>query len=267
MIQLIVSDIDGTLLPYGTKQLDSSVFSLIHRLSQQGIRFCPASGRQFHSLRRLFGPVQDELCYVCENGAILYGFGTEESAPVLGKTVMERTSAMGLIRDIIALDGSEVLISGANCSYLCQCDDSFVTRMQDGTGNHVQVVRDPEEIEEDIIKISACCRAGAAVPEKALGEKWSGVFNMAVAGAEWLDFTLADKGIGLRQLCSALNIPLENVMAFGDNWNDLPMLEAAGHPYLMASADPRLAEKLPRQCTSVPQVLEQLLTTGCLPNG
>lgn len=266
MIQLIVSDIDGTLLPYGTKQLDPSVFSLIHRLSQRGIRFCPASGRQFHSLRRLFGPVQDELCYVCENGAILYGSGTEESAPVLGKTVMERTSAMGLIRDIIALDGSEVLISGANCSYLCQCDNSFVTRMRDGTGNHVQVVRAPEEIEEDIIKISACCRAGAAVPEKALGEKWSGVFNMAVAGAEWLDFTLADKGIGLRQLCSALNIPLENVMAFGDNWNDLPMLEAAGHPYLMASADPRLAEKLPRQCTSVPQVLEQLLTTGCLPN-
>lgn len=267
MIQLIVSDIDGTLLPYGTKQLDPSVFSLIHRLSQQGIRFCPASGRQFHSLRKLFGPVQDELCYVCENGAILYGSGTEESAPVLGKTVMEHTAAMALIRDILALESCEVLISGANCSYLCQCDDSFVTRMRDGTGNHVQVVRDPEEIEEDIIKISAYCPEGAAVPEKALGEAWSGKFNMAVAGAEWLDFTLANKGIGLRQLCSALNIPLENVMAFGDNWNDLPMLEAAGHPYLMASADPRLAEKLPRQCASVPQVLEQLLTTGCLPNG
>lgn len=267
MIQLIVSDIDGTLLPYGTKQLDPSVFSLIHRLSQQGIRFCPASGRQFHSLRKLFGPVQDELCYVCENGAILYGSGTEESAPVLGKTVMERTAAMALIRDILAPESCEVLISGANCSYLCQCDDSFVTRMRDGTGNHVQVVRDPEEIKEDIIKISAYCPEGAAVPEKALGEAWSGKFNMAVAGAEWLDFTLANKGIGLRQLCSALNIPLENVMAFGDNWNDLPMLEAAGHPYLMATADPRLAEKLPRQCASVPQVLEQLLTTGCLPNG
>lgn len=262
MIQLIVSDIDGTLLPYGQEQLDSSIFSLIHRLSQQGIRFCPASGRQFHSLRKLFGPVQDELCYLCENGAILYGPGTEESAPVLGKTVMAHTPAMGLIQDILALEGCEVLISGANCSYLCQCADSFVTRMRDGTGNHVQVVRSLEEIDEDIIKISAYCPAGAAVPEKALGEKWSSKFNMAVAGAEWLDFTLANKGIGLLQLCNALNIPPENVMAFGDNWNDLPMLETAGHPYLMASADPRLAEKLPRQCASVPEVLEHLLETG-----
>lgn len=265
MIQLIVSDIDGTLLPYGTRQLEPSFFSLIHRLYRQGIRFCPASGRQFHSLRKLFGPIQDELCYLCENGAILYGPGTEESAPVLGKTVMAHTSAMELIRDILVLDGCEVLISGANRSYLCQCDDSFVTRMRDGTGNHVQIVQDLAEIQEDIIKISAYCAAGAAVPEKALGEKWSGVFRMAVAGAEWLDFTLADKGIGLRQLCGALNIPLENTLAFGDNWNDLPMLEATGHPYLMASADPRLAEKLPHQCTSVPEVLEHLLETGRLP--
>ena len=265
MIQLIVSDIDGTLLPYGQKQLDPSIFSLIHRLSQQGIRFCPASGRQFHSLRRLFGPVQDELYYVCENGAILYGSGPEEFAPVLGKTVMDHAPAMELIRNILALEGSEVLISGANRSYLCQCDESFVTRMRDGTGNHVQVVRDPEEIEEDIIKISACCPEGASVPEKALGGKWSGVFRMAVAGAEWLDFTLADKGVGLRQLCGALNIPLENTLAFGDNCNDLPMLEAAGHPYLMASADPRLAKRFSCQCTNVPAVLEHLLETGRLP--
>ena len=264
MIQLIVSDIDGTLLPYGQKQLDPSIFSLIHRLSQQGIRFCPASGRQFHSLRKLFGPVQDELCYLCENGAILYGSGTEKAAPILGRTVMEHTPAMGLIQDILALEGCEVLISGANCSYLYQCDDSFVARMRDGTGNHVRVVHSLEEIEEDIIKISAYCPAGAAVPEKALGGKWPSIFRMAVAGAEWLDFTLADKGIGLRQLCGTLGIPLENTLAFGDNWNDLPMLEAAGHPYLMASADPRLAEKLPRQCTSVPEVLEHLLETGCL---
>ena len=30
--------------------------------------FCPASGRQYHSLRGLFAPVQDELAYLCETG-------------------------------------------------------------------------------------------------------------------------------------------------------------------------------------------------------
>ncbi len=267
MIRLIVSDIDGTLLPYGQKQLDPSVFSLIHRLSQKGIRFCPASGRQFHSLRSLFGPVQDELCYLCENGAILYGPGTEGTAQILGKTVMGRAPAMALIQAILDLEGCEVLISGANRSYLCRCADSFVTRMRDGTGNHVQLVQDPEEIPEEIIKVSAYCPAGPALPEKALGQTWSSMFRMAVAGAEWLDFTLADKGVGLRQLCGALHIPLEDTLAFGDNWNDLPMLEAAGYPYLMDSADPQLAARFSRQCASVPAVLEHLLRTGCLPNG
>ena len=49
-------------------------------------------------------------------------------------------------------------------------------------------------------------------------------------------------------------------MAFGDNWNDVPMLEAAGVPWLMASAAPALRERFPRQCASVVTVLEELLS-------
>ena len=45
MIKLIVSDIDGTLLPYGKTELDAELFSLIRRLRERGVIFCPASGR------------------------------------------------------------------------------------------------------------------------------------------------------------------------------------------------------------------------------
>ena len=48
-------------------------------------------------------------------------------------------------------------------------------------------------------------------------------------------------------------------MAFGDNWNDVPMLEAAGTPWLMASAVPALRERFSRQCAGVLPVLEELL--------
>lgn len=51
---------------------------------------------------------------------------------------------------------------------------------------------------------------------------------MAVAGEPWLDFTLADKGSALRQLSRILQISLENVMAIGDNYNDVAMLEIVG---------------------------------------
>ena len=80
MIKLIVSDIDGTLLPYGSAALDEKLFELILRLRERGVIFCPASGRQYHSLRALFAPVCDELTYLCENGAIVYGPGPEASA-------------------------------------------------------------------------------------------------------------------------------------------------------------------------------------------
>ena len=36
MIKLIVSDIDGTLLPYGSEALDDKLFELILRLRQHG---------------------------------------------------------------------------------------------------------------------------------------------------------------------------------------------------------------------------------------
>ena len=100
MIRLIASDIDGTLLHNGAAEIDPVIFEEIHRLKQKGILFCPASGRQYHSLRRLFAPAADELTYLCENGAVLFGPGNP--GQLLGQTVMERDRALDLIDDIRA---------------------------------------------------------------------------------------------------------------------------------------------------------------------
>ena len=58
-IRLICSDIDGTLLQYGRKELEGEIFEQIRELHRRGILFCPASGRQYTSLRKLFAPVAD----------------------------------------------------------------------------------------------------------------------------------------------------------------------------------------------------------------
>ena len=75
MIRLIASDIDGTLLPYGEQAISEEVFQEIRRLERRGILFCPASGRQYTSVRKLFAPVADKLPCVCENGAAVYDAG------------------------------------------------------------------------------------------------------------------------------------------------------------------------------------------------
>ena len=102
MIRLIASDIDGTLLHGDQTEIDPRVFAEIDRLAAKGIRFCPASGRQYSSLRRLFKPVADQLYYVCENGAVVFGPGNP--GPLLAKTSMDRTLAEELCRDILAVD-------------------------------------------------------------------------------------------------------------------------------------------------------------------
>ena len=72
MIQLIACDIDGTLLTDGAAEINPKVFCQIRRLKERNILFCPTSGRQYSSLRRLFAPIADELYFICENGALVF---------------------------------------------------------------------------------------------------------------------------------------------------------------------------------------------------
>lgn len=259
MVKLIACDIDGTLIPYGQTGLPQGLFPLVDALGEKGILFCPASGRQYHSLRRLFAPVADRAYFICENGAAVFGPSEdEEAAPLLSKSVFPHSEALALCRDIMACPEGDVFISGQNTTYVCGCGEHLIRHTQTILGNRIQEVRDPADISEDIIKISAYCPDGIADTFARL-EKWGKVFQMAEAGPMWIDFTLSDKGTGILALCKALDIDPRDVAAFGDNWNDLAMLRAVGHPYLMSGADPKLKELIPQHCDDPLDVMGAIL--------
>ncbi len=259
MIKLIASDIDGTLLPYGQKELNPRLFPLIERLWARGVLFCPASGRQYHSLRRLFAPIADHLAYLCENGAILYGPGPEETAPVLARTPMPREEALALAEEMCStpLPG-HVVITAGNMSYLLR-GSPFLEPFRRHTGNRITQVDAFSQIDEPILKVSVYGEEGPDPWQAVLAPRWAERFHMAKAGAGWLDFTLSDKGSGLRQLCSALRLTPEETAAFGDNYNDVAMLDYAGAAYLMEGSDPALKARFPRHCASVEDTLEEML--------
>lgn len=256
MIKLIACDIDGTLLQGEEHEIAPVIFREILRLHEKGILFCPTSGRQYDSMRRLFAPVADKLFYICENGAVVYGPGN--TGEILGKTVMERSLAMELCWDILAIPGCEVLISGANTSYICPKKQDYIDHIRYFVGNNTAVIPSPEAVPEDILKVSAYCRNGAQQEVPLLTPKWETYFSAAVAGEKWLDFTLADKSTGIRQLCDALDIVPEQIIAFGDNYNDVPMLEIAGLPYIMDGAVADLHSRFPNHCRRVEDVLKTL---------
>ena len=255
MVKLIASDLDGTLLlgGYGSSVADA-VFEQIHRLADKGVRFCPASGRQHTSLLRLFAPVADKLTYICENGAVIFA----PDGKVLSKVAMEHTLAMQLCHDILDTPGCEIQISGEDCSYLCPKGDEIVHLMRDTVGNNVITVPTPEDVPEPIVKVAAYNPAGSDTIEPILAPRWREHFRTAISGAEWLDFNSTDKGDGLRRLCAVLGIPLEDVVAFGDSFNDEPMLAAAGTGYIMETASSELLERFPHHCSRVEQVLATL---------
>lgn len=254
MIKLIASDIDGTLLQNGETAISERFFTQARRLRSQGIALCAASGRQYSSLKNLFAPVAEGMYFICENGAVVYGPGAE----LLSKTVIDRALSLELCRDILAIPDCEVLISGTNMSYLCPKTQDYIDHIRYFVGNNTTVLSAPQDMPEDFVKISAYYRPGATVIEPLLAPKWKDTFQVAVAGECWLDFTLADKATGIRALCTALNIDPKDTMAFGDNYNDIPMLDAVGHPYLMSSAAQPLRQRYGTQCARPEDVLEAL---------
>ena len=252
-IKLIACDLDGTLLQPGQTEIAPAVFEQIRRLKEKGIYFCPASGRQYSSLRKLFAPVADDVPFLCENGAVIFDAGK-----VISKTVIERDTAMRLIHHILSHEDCRVLISGENISYLVTVDREYIRHVRDDIGNRIALVEKPEDIAEDIIKISLFCRKGPKKYQAEFEEAWGDTFSVVVAGETWLDMTVADKGVGVRALAEKFGISLSDVMAIGDNYNDLPILTVVGHPYIMENAVDELKDRFPNKCRRVEDTLAAL---------
>ena len=66
-----------------------------------------------------------------------------------------------------------------------------------------------------------------------------------VADVAWMDVGPhnVSKASMLQEVCSRKDIPTDRVIAIGDNWNDVPMLEWAGLGVAMGSAVPEIQAK------------------------
>ncbi len=121
MLKLIASDLDGTLLQ-GTREISREAVAMIKKLSEMGILFAAASGRQYPNLRRLFEPVKDDIAYICENGALVVYQGR-----VLHKDVFDRTLGDEILESILEKESAEALVSGESTCYIQPKKPSFMT--------------------------------------------------------------------------------------------------------------------------------------------
>lgn len=256
-IQAIVSDYDGTIARSGMMEPSEELFVLLDKLLDKGIRFVSASGRQYQNLRDRFAPVADRIDYICENGSLI-AYRNE----IVYKDVLGRKTALELIRDMEKYEDGEIMVSGVGTSYIVPRTQYFIDRLVKRVRNHVTILKEFEEIEEDMIKISIFWREG--IPKEAakqFHEKYDACLQVADGGNGWLDFTgkTSGKGNALKLLARHMDIPLENMLSFGDNENDMEMLKETGYSFCMSSAKEHVKLCAGHVCDSVEEVLDACL--------
>ena len=152
MVKLIASDLDGTLLQNGARDVNPIVFDQIRTLKEHGIMFAAASGRQYLNLRRLFTPVQDDIAYIAENGSLcIYN---EET---ISKGIIEQDLAYRILDEVARYPQYNCIISGERVCYSTSKNPEFYNHMVNVIKNHMKFIDDPKsEIPEPILKIAVC---------------------------------------------------------------------------------------------------------------
>lgn len=234
MIKLIVSDIDGTLVKDGENRINPEIFDVIMQLKKKkGIHFAAASGRQAASIEYTFAPIRKEIFYVAENGSYLGCYGRN-----LFLYPVERTLADQLAEDIRRDPELEVMLGGAKGAYLETDNQEFIDWMINGYHFHIIRVDDVTKVDDEIIKVSAYKKEGIQKAVKYLFDRYSDRMKMTISGDMWMDCMAqgVNKGEAVKTLQESLGIAPEETMVFGDQLNDIEMLNRAYYSFAVGNA-------------------------------
>lgn len=234
MIKLIASDLDGTLLPEGTPDIDPKIYEVIRRLQDAGVTFVAASGRNYESVMSIFGSMEKELTVISDNGGYLARGGVEMECYSFPRDLLEEV--VTLVRSIPDV---WIMASAARGTYTDMNEPEFVRWIREGYKMDMQVVDDLLSVSEPLIKVAiyTCVKDAAEVAEP-LRQQLGDRVSIAVAGERWVDIMMPgiSKGRALAKLQQSLGITREETAVFGDNGNDIPMLRQAAESYAVANA-------------------------------
>lgn len=254
MIKLVASDIDGTILLNGKRELSDRLVCQIKKLNSKGILFVASSGRQIPNLKRLFAPVADDIAYIAENGALI-----EYRGKIIFKKSIDRKTGLCILEDIRSRDNCEILLSGENTSYIEPKNVSYEEHMKTFVKNNVKVVDDITKVTEDFLKISVYEKDSIDNCSDYFKDKWSKLVTVVTSGYKWLDMVNKEvnKGAAIEILMKHCGFLREECMAFGDNYNDIEMLDTVKYSYAMQTAQPGVSDN----CYGVTDTVENCLTT------
>lgn len=237
-MRLVITDLDGTLLNQHS-QISDETKEAVKKLTEKGIDFAIATGRGIGSIRVFKERLGIDIYSICNNGANIY----DKNENLIFERIMDETmvekiimffrergiSYNGFYKDNIFTDeGTKesivTLETGYNLVQLKDCKKfPVMTKM---------IVKDDPEI------IKALCDD--------LRKEFSDIVDVTISQPRCVDIVHKDcsKGKGIKMISEKLNIPVSEIMAFGDGENDFDMLQVVGHPVVMENGLEMLKEKI-----------------------
>jgi len=247
MIRLLAIDIDGTLLD-GRGHLPDAHRDAVAEASAQGIEVALVTGRSFHFTRAVIERLPIPLTLIVNNGAVV----KRKSGETVLRHVLEREAARRILEETRHFEDSVALVfdrPGERQIVFERMDWTHPNRSGYYAKNkaYIAAATAPlaDVLTEDPIQVMF---NGSVQPMRALFAALRALpiadrFSVAVTEYEARDFSLVDvngagcsKGTTLAKWAAARGFQPVEVMAVGDNLNDVEMLDFAGTAVVMGNA-------------------------------
>jgi Cof subfamily protein (haloacid dehalogenase superfamily) len=248
-LRLVALDIDGTLLD-SRGRVSAATIDALARAIDAGVEVVLATGRRFDYARPIFDALPQPLTLILSNGAIV-------KTPQ-GDTLMRHLLPQGAARDVLRRTlphrGTTALVfdrprEGQIVFETIEWNHPRHRRFFEANRPFLAERAPLEEaLTEDPLQVmftGGCADMRAVFDDLRALQAVDGTPHSAVFLTEYQrhDFSLVDviragasKGAALSELAAARGCGPGEVMAVGDNLNDLAMLEFAGRPVVMGNA-------------------------------
>ena len=266
MLRLVASDIDGTLVR-ADKTASDRTRRALQQIQEAGVVVVLVTARPAHTAEALAEAIGVSGLILCSNGAVVYDLARQE---ILRHTPLAIETARRLI---VALRGAVpdvcfAFIRGRRFA----CEPAY--RLIADPADHADGFLASATLDDALV---LCDEAPTKlvvrhptihVDDLLLRVRGLGLDGIEAthSGASFVEVAAAGvtKAWALAALCADLGIAAEQVVAFGDAPNDLPMLRWAGRGIAVANAHPTVLAAVREVAPSnvddgVAVILEQLI--------